>query len=158
MDEKTTFVDGRPVTEDHAELQANGQQRDYVVLSAEERAKGFVRPVRLSYVHVGKRAPANLRELTEEERERYSEFGYVKFEPYGEDRAPVLGKFWTQVELNRVRDGCGTVTTMAREIAETYARKPTFYSGTFCAKCRRHLPVGEDGEFVWHGTSERVGT
>jgi len=28
-----------------------GMQRDYLVLSAEERAKGFVRPVRDSYVH-----------------------------------------------------------------------------------------------------------
>lgn len=30
---------------------ANGQQEDYLVLSEEERAKGFVRPVRRSYVH-----------------------------------------------------------------------------------------------------------
>jgi hypothetical protein len=42
---------GGPVTSEHAELKENGQQRDYIVLSAEERAKGFVRPVRRSYVH-----------------------------------------------------------------------------------------------------------
>lgn len=30
----------------------NGQQEKYVVLSAEERAKGFIRPVRDSYQHV----------------------------------------------------------------------------------------------------------
>lgn len=46
-----TLTDGSPVTADHRELKPNGQQKDYVVLSAEERAKGFVRPVRLSYKH-----------------------------------------------------------------------------------------------------------
>jgi hypothetical protein len=30
---------------------SNGQNKDYWVLSAEERAKGFVRPVRHSYTH-----------------------------------------------------------------------------------------------------------
>lgn len=30
---------------------ATGMQRTYVVLSEEERAKGFVRPVRRTYVH-----------------------------------------------------------------------------------------------------------
>lgn len=29
----------------------NGQQESYIVLSEEERAKGFVRPVRKAYVH-----------------------------------------------------------------------------------------------------------
>jgi hypothetical protein len=29
-----------------------GQQKDYLVLSDEERAKGFVRPVRQSYIHL----------------------------------------------------------------------------------------------------------
>lgn len=33
------------------EHQTNGQQEAYLVLSAEERAKGFVRPLRKSYVH-----------------------------------------------------------------------------------------------------------
>lgn len=32
---------------------ASGMQEKYVVLSDEERAKGFIRPVRLRYVHVG---------------------------------------------------------------------------------------------------------
>lgn len=52
MMEKTTLTDGSPVTADHRDIDpATGQQRGYVVLSAEERAKGFVRPVRQSYVH-----------------------------------------------------------------------------------------------------------
>lgn len=45
------LTDGSPVTDDHRELRADGQQKGYVVLTAEERAKGFVRPVRRDYVH-----------------------------------------------------------------------------------------------------------
>lgn len=57
---------------------------------------------------------------------------------------------------------CGCITTMARDIAETYARDPEFYSGTFCTTCRGHFPVGADGEFTWYemdGTEgPKVGT
>lgn len=80
---------------------AGGEYHDqadtYLVLSEEERAKGFVRPVRLSYWHTS----------------------------------------------------CGKVTTMAQEIAETYARNPTFYGATYCAHCGLHRPVGPGGEFHW---------
>lgn len=104
---KTTLTDGSPVTPDHREIDpATGMQKAYVVLSAEERAKGFVRPVRRSYRH-----------LT-----------------------------------------CGVVTTMGLALAETYARNPAFYSGTFCAGCGSHFPVGADGQFVWDGTDEKVGS
>jgi hypothetical protein len=44
---------------------------------------------------------------------------------------------------------CGTTTTMAQRIAETYAAKPEFYGGTFCVACRGHFPVGAYGQFVW---------
>jgi hypothetical protein len=91
-------------------IQPDGMQKDYLVLSEAERAKGFVRPVRESYQH-----------LT-----------------------------------------CGGVTTMGLAIAETYARDPSFYGGTFCATCRAHYPVGADGEFVWvergQVTDLKVGT
>lgn len=56
-DEKTTLTDGSPVTADHREIDKDpmsrtyGMQKGYVVLSEEERAKGFVRPVRTKYVH-----------------------------------------------------------------------------------------------------------
>jgi hypothetical protein len=41
------------VTHDHREIDpTTGQQKAYVVLSAEERARGFVRPVRRAYLHV----------------------------------------------------------------------------------------------------------
>lgn len=57
---------------------------------------------------------------------------------------------------------CGQITTMSRKIAETYARDPFFYSGTFCTTCGAHFPVGEDGEFVWYemngSTGPKVGT
>ncbi|WP_257898066.1 Gp49 family protein [Roseovarius mucosus] len=103
---KTTLTDGSPVTADHRDIGADGQQKGYVVLSAEDRAKGFVQPVRRSYVHLA----------------------------------------------------CGGVTTMGLAIAETYARSPDFYAGTFCCNCGAHFPVGADGEFVWEGTDMKVGT
>jgi hypothetical protein len=84
----------------------DGMQRTYLVLSDEERAKGFIRPLRRSYRHLV----------------------------------------------------CGTVTTMGQSIAETYARDPAFYGGTYCVGCSDHFPVGEHGQFVWDGTDEKVGT
>lgn len=84
-----------------------GQQKAYIVLSEKERAKGFVEPLRTSYIHLK----------------------------------------------------CGAVTKLARSIAETYARDPEFYDSTFCATCRDHFSVGEDGEFVWIPfTGQKVGT
>lgn len=50
---------------------------------------------------------------------------------------------------------CGINTTMGRAIAETYARDPGFYSGTFCAGCKAHFPLEQ---FVWTGTDQIVGT
>lgn len=95
-----TLSDGSPVTPDHREIDPfSGQQKGYVVLSAEERAKGFVRPVRDGYLHVT----------------------------------------------------CGGLTTMSRAIAETFARDPKFYTGTFCARCRKHFPLTE---FRWEETGE----
>lgn len=142
----------------NTELKEDGKQRGYVVLSAEERALGFVRPVRKSYRHVGRPAPRHpVRDLTGEELSRYAEEGFVKFETYSDGSAS-FGRFWTQAELDSVGKGCGTVTTMGLAIAETYARDPRFYSGTYCCGCRSHFPVGADGEFVWDGTDERVGT
>ncbi len=98
------LTDGSPVTPDHDEINpSTGMQKGYVVLSAEERAKGFVRPVRRTYTHAT----------------------------------------------------CGTDTTMGKALAETYARCPTFYGGTFCCYCQTHRPLDE---FVWKGTDEQVGT
>lgn len=48
------LTSGARVPEDgsHTALKPNGQQQDYVVLSAAERAKGFVRPYRDAYRHL----------------------------------------------------------------------------------------------------------
>lgn len=75
------------------------QHEVYLVLSEEERARGFIRPLYRAYRH----------------------------------RDPE----------------CGGVTTMGAGLCETYARDPSFYGATYCAKCRMHRPVGKDGEFTW---------
>ena len=91
------------------QIRADGQQEAYLVLSNEERAKGFVRPVRQSYRHLS----------------------------------------------------CGSVTSMGRSIAETYARQPDFYGGTFCVACGAHFPLRtDDGSpaFVWEPDGSPVGS
>jgi hypothetical protein len=88
---------GRGVNEEPVE-----QNEAYLVLSDDEIAKGFIRPVRTSYIH----------------------------------------------------EKCGVETTMNLAIAETYARNPHFYGATYCVFCRKHLPVGEMGEFVWKDGSK----
>lgn len=95
------LTDGSPVPVDrsHTGLRENGQQRGYVVLTAAERAKGFVKPVRRSYVH----------------------------------------------------RTCGGQTSMGNALAETYARDPSFYSGTFCVGCGSHFPLDQ---FNWDPDGE----
>lgn len=73
------------------------QAETYLILSKEERASGFVRPVRRSYLH----------------------------------------------------ETCGTATRMGVALAETYAKDFRFYGSTYCVTCKKHRPVGEDGEFRW---------
>lgn len=52
MTKDRTLTDGSPVTDDHTQINPEtGMQKGYVVLSEEERAKGFVRPVRRAYKH-----------------------------------------------------------------------------------------------------------
>jgi hypothetical protein len=137
----------------------DGQHVDHWVLCAEERAKGFIRPVRLKYQHVGIPGPEYpLRDLTDEECQKFADVGYVKFEPYPESKRPALGRYWTQAQLDKIGAGCGVVTSMPLACAETYARQPGYYGSTFCCGCGTYLPVGARGEFVWDGTDERVGT
>lgn len=130
----------------------DGQNLVYLVLSEEERAKGFVRPVRHTYVHVGLEEPAILRPLTADEAERHKGCNYVAFEDYPPERSPLVGRYWTQEQLDN--RGCGTETIMGNELAETYARDPNFYGSTFCCKCRKHFPVSE---FIWKDGT-RVGS
>jgi len=137
---------------------ADGQKADHWVLCEEERAKGFVRPVRDSYIHVGAPGPEfELRDLKDDERERFGG-EFAKFEPYPEGHhGSATGKYWTQADINAIGKGCQVKTTMPRAIAETYARQPRYYGSTWCCGCRKYLPVGKDGEFVW-GDGSRVGT
>lgn len=131
--------------------ETSGQHKDHWILSPGERAKGFVRPVRLSYKHVGERPRFPLRDLTEQEKIDQAPYGYVKFEKYPESESPVTGRMWTQAQLD---SGCGVVTSMPRPIAETWARDLSFYGQTMCCGCRAYLPVGE---FEWDDGS-KLGT
>ena len=81
---------------------ATGMHKEYWILSDEERAKGFVKPVRTRYDHTK----------------------------------------------------CGSRTFMNVKLAETYARDPYFYGGTFCATCRTHFPLKE---FTWVNEDGSVG-
>lgn len=144
------------------ETRPDGQQRNYLVLSEEERSRGLVRPVRRSYRHVGIPGPKYpLRDLTAEEAERHGRHGYARLEAYPPDGSALTGRFWTQDELDRAARGCGAVTTMGPAIAETYARDPSFYQGTFCVACGRHFPLrNPDGSaaFVWEPDGSPVGS
>ena len=132
---------------------STGQNEVYLVLSQEELDKGFVRPVRKYYKHVGIKPKYSVRELTVEEHERYDKFGYVAYEEYPKDEGScVTGRYWTQAQLN---SGCSGVTTMNQTISETYARNPSFYGSTFCVSCNKHLPVAE---FVWVEDGSVVGS
>jgi hypothetical protein len=73
---------------------------------------------------------------------------------------PGQGDFVRPVRRSYIHQvpGCGALTTMSLVIAETYARNPDFYGSTYCVGCKMHRPVGADGEFVWDGSDERVGT
>jgi hypothetical protein len=159
---QSVTTDGRPAAPGFENAPApqpimpNGQHGAYWVLSQEERAKGFVRPLRRNYRHVGSGGPKHpLRNLTAEEQERYQSCGYVKFEMYPESELPVTGRFWTQEKLDTIGGGCGEVTTMGLVLCETYARDPSYYGSTFCCNCGVHLPVGE---FRWTEDGEVVGS
>jgi len=111
-------TDGKPLNQSPDDV---GQHANYKILCDEERAKGFVRPVRSSYKHVGIRPVYPVRDLTEDE-DHYRKFGYIKFEAYPKG-SPSIGRYWTQVQLI---SGCGTVTTMGSALSETWARDPSF--------------------------------
>ncbi len=91
---------------DLAQVDETGMQKKYLVLSPEERGKGFVRPLRSTYFH----------------------------------------------------HRCGQTTWMGQALAETYARDPKFYAGTYCSTCKDHYPTGPDGGFSWTTDGTKVGT
>lgn len=121
---------------------ATGQHESYWILSEEERAKGFVRPVRRTYVHTGKKPKGPMRPHTPEEKASYDPDGSEGFVSV-EQVSPTVERFWTDKEL---KPKCGTATTMGTALAETYARQPSFYGSTFCVGCKAHFSVEE---FEW---------
>ena len=146
------------------QLNETGQHEIYLVLPEEEISKGFVRPVRNAYVHVGKKLlyKGIHRMLDEDEREEYLDKKYVAVMTVLVDETGKFmgGSYVTQKELDawesgKLIGGCGTTTTMGKELSETYARNPNFYGATFCCGCNKHLPVEE---FVWKGTNQIVGS
>lgn len=66
--------------------------------------------------------------------------------------------FVRPVRTSYKHEKCGSITTMGRAIAETYAANPGFYGSTFCCHCHGYFPVGVNGEFVWTDTTEKVGS
>lgn len=149
-----------------------GQNECYLVLSEDERAKGFIRPYRDSYVHLGKkiardkegRIVGQLIKIDELEYPKDSYYskengygGYLKYPEGGH----AIGKYMKIEEVEAIVarkthfGGCGTLTRMNQSISETYARNPSFYGATFCVGCNKHLPVDE---FVWDNTDETVGS
>ena len=134
-------TDGRPVAEARAsQTNETGQHPSYIVLCPDERAKGFVRPYRDAYKHVG----LNICGL-HIEGDTGGTVCYMDPKHEG-----------TCGDATGPRpQGCGSVTTMGRALSETYARNPAFYGATFCCSCNRHLPVSE---FIWTADGERVGS
>lgn len=141
---KLCTTDGRSAAEARAsQTNETGQHPSYIVLCEEERRRGFVRPYRDTYKHVGscgKEQPP-----VEDQIDRFFCL-MVK----GHD-----GPCLEFVHGEHPGRGCGSVTTMGRALSETYARDPKFYGATFCVSCNRHLPVAE---FVWTADGKQVGS
>jgi hypothetical protein len=78
---------------------------------------------------------------------------HLELKPNGQQK----GYFVRPVRDAYRHEKCGQITTMSKDLAETYARDPHFYSGTFCSTCRSHFPVGETGEFTWYEMDGREG-
>ena len=140
------------------------QHEVYLILSDEERAKGFIRPVRKSYVHVGRKlnyAGIDKMISPDDPYAKYNDKVYVATMIVNDQDGKKIGSSYvTQEELDAWKDGkyiggCGTLTTMAQPLAETYATNTSFYGATYCCGCKKHLYVGE---FLWDGTNETVGS
>lgn len=141
---------------------SDGMQKNYLVLSDAERAKGFTRPVRDAYKHTGRRVCGKPSYLNTSPLDP----GKVVWVCVGDPGHDGDCHVWSQAsehELDRLQrtgylGGCDSVTTMGSSLAETYAREPAFYGATFCVRCRKHLPVGPTGEFAWEPDGSKVGT
>jgi hypothetical protein len=150
------LTSGEPVPPDRSHVTidpATGMQRGYIVLTPEERAKGFVKPVRRSYRHNTRTVCAKLQGA--DPLHRIGGTRHVCTLPQNHEGPCGAWRFVTQPEHAKLdhehRMDCGGVTTMGTALAETYARDPHFYSGTFCARCKAHFPLAE---FTWEPDGE----
>jgi C-terminal processing protease CtpA/Prc len=141
---------------------SDGQQEAYLILSEEERAKGFVRPVRTKYVHRGILISGKITLLNVEEVEKFKQYNYYAYMEYSNPIGSVIGRYLSKKQYESINKvfkgfygGCGIETKMSQELAETYARQPDFYGlTTFCVGCGKHLSVEE---FVWsEGNQDKV--
>ena len=157
---KICTTSGRDVETVRAEqTESIGQHKDYIVLCPDERAKGFVRPYRDKYVHVGRSVcgafldPKQIRdeqEFWEVCAQESKHTGPCGISFYGD----LLPSEAQQIHKTHRKGGCGTETVMGHSLSETYARDPKFYGATVCVGCNKHLPVGE---FVWSADGVTVG-
>lgn len=152
------LTDGSPVPDDgsHTELKANGQQQGYVVLTPEERARGWVRPYRDAYKHVGPHV-CGYPGLPDPEGKKLPLVCTLPPGHAGPHRCDHQVEDVGQLERAGNKHhigGCQAITPMTRSIAETYARDPGFYSGTFCTTCGKHRPLSE---FRWYEMDGSIG-
>lgn len=64
------------------------------------------------------------------------------------------GEFVAPIRNTYVHETCGGITWCSDGIAETYAKKPKYYTRTYCSTCQSHLPVSE---FHWHVDNVTLG-
>lgn len=142
-----------------SELAEDGQYKKHIVLSEEERSKGFIRTVRNEYEHKGREFDKTLMNKLEEpvvhSNKKYTHQVGIRIDGEVKGHRLLQEDEAAQLEETGHVGGCGVVTSMPKSIAETYARDPKFYGSTYCVGCKVYLPVTE---FVWKNTDEKVGS
>ena len=134
------------------------QNEVYLVLSEEERAKGFVRPFRNKYVHVGFSICGRINQSNEHLLGGDRLICAMRHEHDGE--CFLVMRSASQPEQAKASEthrwgGCGGETKMGDALCETYARNPKFYGATYCVHCGMHKDVAE---FVWSVDGAVVGS
>lgn len=95
--------------------------------------------------------------------ERMTNFDYGEKLPDGQhERHPTdqSGEYQAPIRNSYKHLACGGVTRFGNAIAETYAKHPFNYGGTFCCRCGDYFPLRKgDGShaFEWTGDGTPVG-
>jgi len=153
---KLCTTSGEPVEVVRAnQTEKTGQHQSYIVLCPDERAKGFVRPYRDAYKHVGRTiARCQVTWQGVDDADPHQCIGRADHVLDHEFDALMIFNEPLK-DMHGREGGCGSVTTMGRALSETYARDPHFYGATFCVTCNKHYPVAE---FVWTADGLQVGS